>query len=170
MKVNQNKIPLTDFRLIFPFTPLESIRCFQGVWKENSGLKWVNWILSIGYSLTFSIFQSKKLIEIWINHSVKSVQIWSFSGPYFPVFGLNTEKCGPEKLHIWTLFTQWVIQIPRLLHWNKDGYHSNNSSEKVHITLCTDRYHMNSVSSVTLYSVRGITCFLRNLSCKDLQD
>ena len=24
-------------------------------------------------------------------HCVKSVQIWSFSGPYFPVFGLNAE-------------------------------------------------------------------------------
>ena len=25
-------------------------------------------------------------------HSVKSVQIWSFSGPYFPAFGLNTDN------------------------------------------------------------------------------
>ena len=34
-----------------------------------------------------------------------------FSGPYFPVFGLNTEiygvNYGPKKLRIWTLFTQW---------------------------------------------------------------
>ena len=39
-------------------------------------------------------------------HGVKSVQIRSFSGPYFPVFGVNTEslriqskygKYGPEK-------------------------------------------------------------------------
>ena len=28
---------------------------------------------------------------------MKSVQILSFSGPYFPVFGLNTGKYGPEK-------------------------------------------------------------------------
>ena len=28
---------------------------------------------------------------------MKSVQIWSFSGPYFPAFGLNTGKYGPEK-------------------------------------------------------------------------
>ena len=27
-----------------------------------------------------------------------------FSGPYFPVFGLNTDE---KKLRIWTLFTQW---------------------------------------------------------------
>ena len=28
---------------------------------------------------------------------VKVVQIQSFSGQYFPVFGLNTGKYGPEK-------------------------------------------------------------------------
>ena len=27
-------------------------------------------------------------------HCVKSLQIWSFSGPYFPVFVLNTEVYG----------------------------------------------------------------------------
>ena len=30
-------------------------------------------------------------------HCVKSVQIRRFSGPYFPVFSLNTRKYGPEK-------------------------------------------------------------------------
>ena len=30
-------------------------------------------------------------------HWLKSVQIWSFSGPYFSEFGMNTEKYGPEK-------------------------------------------------------------------------
>ena len=34
-----------------------------------------------------------------------------FSGPYFPVFGLNTGKYGPEKLRIWTLFTQWETYV-----------------------------------------------------------
>ena len=34
-----------------------------------------------------------------------------FSGPYFPVFGLNTGKYGPEKLRIWTLFTQSEFTI-----------------------------------------------------------
>ena len=29
-----------------------------------------------------------------IIHCVKSVCIWSYSGPYFPVFGLNTERKG----------------------------------------------------------------------------
>ena len=46
---------------------------------------------------------------------VKSVRLWSFSGPYFPAFSLKTErygvkyggKHGPEKLRIRTLFTQY---------------------------------------------------------------
>ena len=54
----------------------------------------------------------------YIQHCVKSVRIWSFSAPYFPTFGLNTErndaekyiaiaaKCRTEKLRIQTLFTQ----------------------------------------------------------------
>ena len=48
-------------------------------------------------------------------HCVKSVYIRNFSGPYFPAFGLNTErpnagKYGPEKLRIRTLFTQCLIE------------------------------------------------------------
>ena len=52
------------------------------------------------------------------NHFAKSVQR-VLSGPCFPTFGLktetyccvfspNVEKCGPEKLRIWTLFTQRI--------------------------------------------------------------
>ena len=54
------------------------------------------------------------------HHCVKSVRIRSFSDSYFPAFDLNTEIYrvnsvvsltagiyGPEKLRIWTLFTQW---------------------------------------------------------------
>ena len=40
-------------------------------------------------------------------HWAKSVQIRGFSGPYFPVFGLNMGKYGPEKLCIWAIFTQF---------------------------------------------------------------
>ena len=39
---------------------------------------------------------------------VKSVQIRSFSGPYFAVFGPKTGKYGPEKT-IWTFFTQCIL-------------------------------------------------------------
>ena len=31
------------------------------------------------------------LNHVNVTHSVKSVRIWSFSGPYFPAFRLNTE-------------------------------------------------------------------------------
>ena len=28
-----------------------------------------------------------------VKHCVKSVRIWSYCGPYFPAFVLNTERC-----------------------------------------------------------------------------
>ena len=56
----------------------------------------------------------------WDGHCMKSVRIWSFSGPYFPAFGLNTERYGrispyspqmrentTKKIRIRTLFMQW---------------------------------------------------------------
>ena len=46
---------------------------------------------------------TKKILGL---HCVKSARIWSFSGPYFPVFSPNAGKYGPEKLRIGTLFTQ----------------------------------------------------------------
>ena len=36
-------------------------------------------------------------------HCVKSVRIWSYSGPYFPAFGLTTERYNTELL---SLFSQ----------------------------------------------------------------
>ena len=32
--------------------------------------------------------------KVWHLHCVKSVRIWSYSGPYFPAFGLNNSKYG----------------------------------------------------------------------------
>ena len=65
----------------------------------------------------------------YATHYVKNVQIRSFSGPYFSVFGLNTDqknslfspyvgKCGPEKLGMRTLFTQ-QLQYIHLTHRKK---------------------------------------------------
>ena len=43
-------------------------------------------------------------------HCVKSVQIWSFSRPSFPVFGLNTGKHGPEKTPYLNTFHAVIFQ------------------------------------------------------------
>ena len=40
-----------------------------------------------------------------------------FSGPYFPVFGLNTGNTDQKKLRIWTLFTQWYTPSFCLCVW-----------------------------------------------------
>ena len=47
------------------------------------------------------------------DHCVKNVRVWRFSGPYFPAFGLNTERIsvkGFEKYtfpilgYLWSFF------------------------------------------------------------------
>ena len=48
----------------------------------------------------FAGLSSAKIKYVELIHCVESVQIRSFSGPYFPVFIPNTGKHGPEKLHI----------------------------------------------------------------------
>ena len=43
------------------------------------------------------------------HHEMKSARIWKFYGPYFPTFGLNAGKYGPEKLQIRPPFTQCML-------------------------------------------------------------
>ena len=50
-----------------------------------------------------------------ILHYVKSVQIRSFSGPYFPVFGLNTGKCGPENTVFGHLSRSVVVSLGKYI-------------------------------------------------------
>ena len=83
---------------------------------------------------------------------MKSVQIWSFFGPYFPVFGLNTEmrekwpnteffliriflysvrilgNMDQKKLRIWTLFMQWIHGA--IQAWS---YFSNRDNVRIQI-------------------------------------
>ena len=44
------------------------------------------------------IWETRKIFANIASHCVKTVRIWSFSGPYFPTFGLNTgdteSECG----------------------------------------------------------------------------
>ena len=71
-----------------------------------------------------------RLAALRTAHCVKSVQNGVFSGPYFPVFGLNTdiyckspysvriqENTDQKKLRIWTLFTQWPDTSSEIAAW-----------------------------------------------------
>ena len=88
----------------------------------------------------------KGLILIWKlsnYHCVKSVRIWRFSGPYFPSFGLNTERYSislhiqfdserkrTRKFRIRTLFTQCII-------WQK----KSDDLRDVSISMVADKTH-----------------------------
>ena len=66
-----SQINLTHFRSMFPFFNL---------WKHQKISDFL--VIFRGYNL--------KCINF---HCLKSVHIRNFSGPYFPEFGLNTERC-----------------------------------------------------------------------------
>ena len=68
----------------------------QTLTDDFGGLhKNMNWALPLKrFSLNFICVLTRiGLRKFIINiHCVKSVRIWSFSGPYFAAFGLNTER------------------------------------------------------------------------------
>ena len=39
---------------------------------------------------------TQRFVHMYLEHYVKSVRIRSFSGPYFPAFGLNTDQKNAE--------------------------------------------------------------------------
>ena len=47
---------------------------------------------------------------------MKSVQIQSFPGPYFPVFGLNTGKYGPKKAPYLNTFHAVILSKRSMKH------------------------------------------------------
>ena len=49
-------------------------------------------------------FKTQKWTCSHLHHCMKRVQIWSFSGLYFLIFGLNMTKYGPEKTPYWDTF------------------------------------------------------------------
>ena len=60
-----------------------------------------------------------------MNHCVKSIRIWNYSGPYFPLFGLNTERYG-VSLHIQSECGKMRIRT----NTNTDTFHAVNNKHE----------------------------------------
>ena len=102
-----------EFSIFSSFNEIDLCRKIQGFCQTCPGMD-----LAILTGITLI-----KESQIEHLHCVKSVRIRSFSGPYFPAFGLNspylsvfipnTQKYGPEKLRTRTPLTQcfglWLI-------------------------------------------------------------
>ena len=93
----ENVEPILYQNLIY-FDAFELFEKIINSWKLFS-------ILQKSYRILESIEKKRTLIWNGLN-CVKSVRIRSFSSLYFPTFGLNIGKYGPEKLRMRTLFTQ----------------------------------------------------------------
>ena len=89
-------------RETFP-TKNEIARCEQPI-KHNETVVYINIHQRkvISASIKEYHYENRSnMIDVFLYllHCVKSVRIRSFSGPYFPAFGLNTERYG-VSLHI----------------------------------------------------------------------
>ena len=60
-----------------------------------------------------------------MNHCVKSIRIWNYSGPYFPLFGLNTERYG-VSLHIQSECGKMRFRT----NTNTDTFHAVNNKRE----------------------------------------
>ena len=68
------------------------LHLFEMAYKKKMD---VQYFFSINNLLTGPFVNVKVLTDGAI-HCVRSVRIWSYSGPYFSVFSLNAGKYGPE--------------------------------------------------------------------------
>ena len=110
LHLNYNKVHLLrlcsflSFFITFPKNKKKSKIYFQGT-RENCTeifLKTLSWHIS--KNLSFSMSQGVPKIR----HCVKNVCIciWSFPGPYFPTFGMNTERYSVQMWEMRTRKTQ----------------------------------------------------------------
>ena len=90
--------------------------------------------------------------EACLLHCVKSVRIRSYSGPYFPTFGLNTERYGVSLRSI----SPYSVQMLENADQNNSEYkHFSRSATDTH-----NRFISNWPSDVNLVSkIHGSTLF-----------
>ena len=84
-----------------------------------------------------------------MNHCVKSVRTWSFSGPYFPAFELNTERYGVSPC---ILFECGKIKIRTRKTLNTDTIHAVNDMK---IRVQAPKVVANYISTSELFSRSG---------------
>ena len=73
--------------------------------------------LLIQFSFSNSVSNNSVILHSAIIHTARKISKYRvFSGPYFPVFGLNTGKDGPEKTpYLDTFYTMSVIPKIKLI-------------------------------------------------------
>ena len=100
--INQNNILKCEIRLkIYPEQSLQNYHYLAKltVWDIHLKLKYA--VYEQLFRQEFGISQSGQFVrniyclsQVARQHCMKSVWIRNFSGPYFPAFGLNTERYG----------------------------------------------------------------------------
>ena len=99
-----------------------------GIVRKISGMKWVNQLLSIAHEICHSMDQGYEIKGV---HCVKNVRIWSYSGPHFPAFGLNTKRQG-VSLRIQFKYGKMGTRITP----NTDTFYAVNNSDFFSMLYC----------------------------------
>ena len=84
------------------FSKIDWLGSWNNFYRDSEFYKSKTWILtSLMFSLIHSIPEKCRMLwwslgtnfPMWTRlHCAKRVRIWSYSSPYFPAFGLNTER------------------------------------------------------------------------------
>ena len=109
---------------------------FVSLWMQTSLIEITNFKKYIYLSINVSVFRIVVFVIRNDFHCMKSVQIRSFSGPYFPLFGLNTEIYSANLLiqsefrEIKTLYldTFYAMFSNIALLWNIVSFLENNQN------------------------------------------
>ena len=90
---------------------------------------WYSWQLLNSFAYPRLTSQRYRSILFKNRDCVKSVHIWSYSSPYFPEFGLNTERHGVSLRFQWKCGKIWARITP-----NTDIFYTVRDFSSYHFT------------------------------------
>ena len=127
--------------------------------QSERPLLWWNYGLFMDHKCIETRNMNLRLICFHPHHYVKSVRIWSYSGPHFPAFGLNTErytaslriqsKCGNMPTRI-TPNTENFNRVHLLSAWCLLKGHTHltkSAAENVNCLLAKINFQLNANST-----------------------
>ena len=76
-------------------------------------------------------------IDVVKYHRVKSVRIWSFSGPYFPVFRLNTGNTDQKNSEFGhfsrRVYLNYKVEQGNWIHWKEIQIFNSKMTRQINL-------------------------------------
>ena len=116
-----------------------------------------SWNLKNNVNLPYDLYKDVKFY--CHNHCVKSVRIWSYSGLYFPAFGLNTV----------VRISPYSVQMRENTDQNNSEYGHFLRSEYKSCSLCTKILSHSDQKSLIYFLSKSKTVFRKELFCEKIK-